>query len=286
MALPPIPSVTNIPPPPIRGTDTGLVFSNKTAAMLDTLHLDTIPEWNTSIDAVNDLLPTIEDAADAADDAEAARDIAQGYASTATTQAGIATTQAGISTTQAGISTTQAGLSDAARVAAEAARDAAIGAGPLPAQSGHSGKFLTTNGTAASWEHVRWTQLAATTTGSVGQWDFTSIPQTFADLMFRIAMTPGSSGGLQIALDHGSGFGTAVVLSANGTVAQKGGVFIPNYTQTGGVIVGGIRAGNVAGIGANSANFLVYAGGAGISGIRLSLSAGTASSVSIQLYRR
>lgn len=287
MALPPIPTVTNIPPPPIRGTDTGLVFSNKTAAMLDTLHLDTIPEWNTSIDAVNALLPTIEDAADASVDAEAARDVAQGYASTATTQAGIATTQAGISTTQAGISTTQAGLSDAARVAAEAARDAAIGAGPLPAQSGNGGKFLTTDGTNASWDHVRWTQLASTTTGSVGQWDFTSIPQTYADLIFRVSLTPSVGGNsLQIALDHGSGFGTASTINTIGTGAHKGAIFIPNYTKDGGIILGGIRNNTSAGITTSPSANSIYSASAGIVGIRLSLSTGTGSSVSIQLFRR
>jgi len=286
MALSPIPMISPLPEPPIRGTDTGPVFSTKTASFLDAMHDDLQPEINATASGINALLPTIEAGAEAADDAEAARSAAEGFASTATTQAGIATTQAGISTTQAGISTTQAGLSDAARVAAEAARDAAIGAGPLPSQSGNSGKFLTTDGTSASWDAVRWTQHAITTTGSVGQWDFTSIPQTYADLMFRITMTPASSGSFQIALDHGSGFGTAVVLSTNGTVAQKGGIFIPNYTQESGVIIGGIRAGNTAGVGANGTNFLVYAGGGGISGIRLSLSSGNASSVSIQLFRR
>lgn len=284
MALPPIPTVTNIPPPPIRGTDTGLVFSNKTAAMLDTLHLDTIPEWNTSIDAVNDLLPTIEAGAAAADDAEAARDIAQGYASTATTQAGIATTQAGISTTQAGISTTQAGLSDAARVAAEAARDAAIGAGPLPAQAGHAGKFLFTNGTTPTWEHVRWAQIAATTTGGVGQWDFTSIPQVYSNLYLAILLTPSSSGNLQMAVDVGSGFSSFIAIgSITSATASRGGILIPGYMFSGGPILGSVRAAAAGVLTGSNATEKAWSGGA-ISGLRVGISVGTGSSVSIKLY--
>lgn len=283
MALPPIPTVTNIPPPPIRGTDTGLVFSNKTAAMLETLHEVTIPQWNGSIDAVNVLLPTIEAGAEAADDAETARDIAQGYASTATTQAGIATTQAGISTTQAGISTTQAGLSDAARVAAEAARDAAIGAGPLPSQAGNAGRVLTTDGTAASWGSVSWEQIASTTTGGVAQWDFTSIPQTYSNLMLEIVVTASTNSKLQLAFDHGSGFGTAFALfSGTGTGAVKGSATILAYTKGVGTVVMGQRSAT-AGTSATG-SVQLWTGDAGISGVRVSLSAGTGSSVSIKLY--
>lgn len=286
MALAPIPLISALPEPPIRSTDTGAAFSNKLGPFLEAVHGDFQPELNATATAINDLLPAIEAGADAADEAAASALAASGSASAASSSAGTAATQAGIATTQAGIATTQAGLAATAKADAETARDVAIGAGPLPSQSGNSGKFLTTDGTSASWDAVRWTQHAITTTGSVGQWDFTSIPQTYADLMFRITMTPASSGSFQIALDHGSGFGTAVALSTNGTVAQKGGIFIPNYTQESGVIIGGIRAGNTADVGANGTNFLVYAGGGGISGIRLSLSSGNASSVSIQLFRR
>lgn len=283
MALAPIPTVTNIPSPPIRGTDTGTDFSNKTAATLDGLHENTIPEWNASVDAVNALLPTIEAGAEAADDAEAARDAAQGYASTATTQAGTATTQAGIATTQAGIATTQAGLAATAKADAETARDVAIGAGPLPAQSGNTGKILTTNGTAASWGSVSWAQIASTTTGGVSSWDFTSIPQTYSNLMLEVVVTNSTGAAIQLAFDHGSGFGTAFNFSGGTTTgATKGSATILAYTKGVGTVVMGQKAAT-AGT-SDTGSVQLWTGGAGISGVRVSLSAGTGSSVSITLY--
>ena len=80
-------------------------------------------------------------------------------AATATTQAGIATTQAGIATTQAGIATTQAGnattsASNAATSATNAANSATTAASYVADQTGNSGKYLTTNGTAVSWATV------------------------------------------------------------------------------------------------------------------------------------
>lgn len=286
MALPPIPMIGPLPEPPIRGVDTGAVFSNKTAAFLDAMHDDLQPEMNATTSGINALLPAIEAGADAADDAEAARDAAQGYASTAATQAGTATTQAGIATTQAGISTTQAGLAATAKADAETARDAAIGAGPLPAQSGHAGKVLRTDGTAASWGSTSWTQIASTTTGSVGQWDFTSIPQTYSSLYLSALLTGSASVDFRMALNHGSGFGYTMSLGAVvSATAYRAGILIPGYALLGGPILSSLRAA-LTGIasGGGTAAERGWNGSAGIVGIRLSLASGTGSSVSIKLY--
>jgi len=87
-------------------------------------------------------------------------------ASTATTQAGIATTQATNASTSASsasasasTATTQASnastsASNAATSATNAANSATLAASYTPSQTGNSGKFLTTNGTATSWASI------------------------------------------------------------------------------------------------------------------------------------
>jgi hypothetical protein len=88
---------------------------------------------------------------------------ASGSASTAATQAGLATTngatQVALATTQSGNAASSAtassnSASNAATSATNAASSATTAAGYSPTQSGNSGKFLTTNGTATSWATV------------------------------------------------------------------------------------------------------------------------------------
>jgi len=129
MALPPIPTISSLPEPPIRGTDTGATFSTKTAAFIDAMHDALQPEINATVTDINGKLPLIETAAEAADyaataegysvitsaSADAAQDAATASAASALTAAG--------SETAAAVSASDA---DAARILAEAAAAIAV----------------------------------------------------------------------------------------------------------------------------------------------------------------
>ena len=102
-------------------------------------------------------------AATSASNASSSASSASASASTATTQAGIATTQASNASTSASNAATSE--TNAANSATSAAASAVTAAGYIPSLTGNSGKFLTNNGTAASW---------ATITGTLnyqGSWD-------------------------------------------------------------------------------------------------------------------
>lgn len=279
MALAPIPLISALPEPPIRGTDTGSVFSTKTASFLDAMHDDFQPELNATAEAINDLLPTIEAGAEAADDAEAARDLAQGYASAADLDRIAAETARTGSETAQGLSEDARDLSEQYRDEAETARDAAIGAGPLPPQAGNAGKALITDGTTADWENLGYTLIQATTTGGVGQWDFNPIPPDYSDLLMIIGVTPSGSASTRIAIDNGSGVGSNVNLGSSSPGRHVGSVFIPGYRMSSGVLFGyTLTTTNLSGGGV----LQTWAGP--ITGLRFNLSIGTGSSVLIQLY--
>lgn len=175
MALPPIPTISPLPEPPIRGTDTGPVFSSKTATFIDALHDDFQPEINATVGAINNALPTIEAAADAASDAEAARDLSEDARDAAIVAQGLAEDARDAAIIAQGLAE---GFADDAEAAAQAA-EAAL----LPSQSGNSGKFLTTNGSTPSWADVpaSGAVLIASSTG-FQPWEFTSISSTYSEL--------------------------------------------------------------------------------------------------------
>ena len=284
MALPPIPMISPLPEPPIRGVDTGVDFSNKTALFLDAMHDDLQPEINATASGINALLPTIEAGAEAADDAEAARDLAQGYANSADLDRIAAETARTGAETAQGLSEDARDLSEQYRDEAETARDVAIGAGPLPAQAGNAGKVLFTDGTNAFWDIARFTQLATTTTGGVAQWNFTSIPQIYSHLYLAILLTPSAGANLQLAVDMGGGFTSNMIIGGvTSAQATRAGIFIPGYMLGGGPVLANVRPA-AAGVNAGSAMTEKGWSGGAISGLRVSLSAGTGSSVSIQLY--
>jgi hypothetical protein len=84
---------------------------------------------------------------------------------TATAAATSATASANTATAAAATATTQAG--NASVSASDAAASAALAqalAGAAPSQTGNSGKFLTTNGTATSWGTVAYSSITGTPT--------------------------------------------------------------------------------------------------------------------------
>jgi hypothetical protein len=111
--------------------------------------------------------------------------LATTQAGNASTSASSASTSAGTATTQAGIATTQA--SNAATSATNAANSATLAASFTPSQTGNSGKFLTTNGTATSWATVSATNLAG---GSLGSVPYQLLSGTTAFLAGNTTTTP------------------------------------------------------------------------------------------------
>ena len=132
-------------------------------------------------------------------------------ASTSASQAATAKTNAETAETNAELAETNA---EAAQVAAEAAQ-AAAEAAALPSQTSHSGKFLTTNGTTASWAvpTSAWVSLGTISAASLsGQTSvsFTGIDAaTYPTLLMVGAFTP--SGNTSVTVTIGDGTDTTTI---------------------------------------------------------------------------
>lgn len=167
-----------------------------------------------------DLTASAESAAAAAASASAASTSA-GQAATAKTNAETAETNA-----------------EAAQAAAEAAQ-AAAEAAALPNQATHSGKFLTTNGTAASWAvpTSEWVSLGTISAASLnGQTSvsFTSIDSaTYPRLMMVGSFTPSGSATVYVKIGDGTDTegigGTASInaIASVGVLIEKAGSAYP-----------------------------------------------------------
>jgi hypothetical protein len=114
-------------------------------------------------------------AATSATNAASFANTASSFAFSASTSATAATTKASEAATYATDATTKA--SEAATSATNAANSATLAASYTPSQTGNSGKFLTTNGTATSWGVVNESIIIsfnfvglAKTTGTPSRW--------------------------------------------------------------------------------------------------------------------
>lgn len=186
---------------------------------------------------------------------------------------------------------------ETAKVAAEAARDAAEAA-QLPSQTGHAGKILTTDGTSAAWAEpsYRWQQLGSeiTTTGA-GPWDFSSIgalANGYEALMLTVDITLGSGTGVQPTVRSqgtsggvsGTNFGSITYASGD---RMRGGIMLDGAARAFGVAVGGLSKFDgvrLAAAGHGDGGSFYLDGGVDLLGF--GISTGTASAVSIKLWRR
>jgi hypothetical protein len=93
------------------------------------------------------------------------------------------------------------------------------GASTLPSQSGNSGKFLTTNGTAASWGSIISGINAADVFASSGNW---TCPAGVQKVLVTVIGGGGGGGGYAFNVDGrnggGGGYGTGVLTVTPGTV--------------------------------------------------------------------
>lgn len=126
---------------------------------------------------------------------------------------------------------------EAAQAAAEAAQ-AAAEAAALPNQATHSGKFLTTDGTTASWENITgWTELGTITAANLnGQTSvsFTSIDSaTYPRLLVVGTVSPSASATVTVEVNDGSDTeaivaGTSIAAAAGvGLLVENAGVAYP-----------------------------------------------------------
>jgi hypothetical protein len=132
---------------------------------------------------------------------------------------------------------------------------ARLGAGP-------SGQFLKTQGAGANpaWATLPgWTEIASVTPTGTGTVTFSSIPQTYQNLMLLfegVSHDSGSNQSLNISVSpDGSAFGTAhsLVILATAASVYTGGVRIDGYRNSAGPVAGGITTGASAIIGAGNA---------------------------------
>jgi len=133
-------------------------------------------------------------------------------------------------------------------------------------------------------------QIAQTTTTGAGPWAFTSIPATYSELLLVVFITISGSSvlvRLELSGDNGSSWTTARALGGAVTNGDAyGGIDIPGYAFESGVLSGSVgNFGPPPGF-----NFFSGTGGwgapTGIDALRISLSSGTASPVTITLYGR
>ena len=187
---------------------------------------------------------------------------------------------------------------EAAQLAAENARDAAQGyrdqaeaASEIPNQAGHAGKVLTTNGANTSWGDVStvWKQIGQVTVSTAtAQITFSSIPQTYTELMVKaVGLTDsGVSGSTSLILGISAGTSSSATLGSHTSASLHGAIVIGNYTDVTGPIGGSFRDGvegvGVPGTGAPTS----WARPEGISFIRLSRGAGDYTAGTVTLYAR
>lgn len=137
-----------------------------------------------------------------------------------------------------------------------------------------------------------WTQIATTTTTGAGPWDFTSIPTTYNDLLIVAdVIKAGASGTLVLNLssDNGSSWtGNFPLSSAATTATWFGSVLVPKYQTTIGMMTGAMasNAGSAPLVAASSSSNQTYLWrlGASINALRVAVTAGTLSTVTITLF--
>lgn len=161
-----------------------------------------------------------------------------------------------------------------------------------------SGAGGLVNGTDWNAEHVsEWTQIATSGTLSGTSYTFSSIPQTYADLLLvleGVSHNNASNTPVSLALGDGTWTTTNVALTAThaSTGVVNGAVFIPGYTKTRGIALLGtlVATSGTAQLAANSSTgigpSLVWRIPAGIALVRIGPNAGSLDAGIATLYGR
>ena len=154
----------------------------------------------------------------------------------------------------------------------------------FPSSSGGGG------GAAAA---VGWTQIAHATPNGVAQVDFTSIPQTYSDLLVvfeGVSHNSGSNQSFQVAVNDGASFTSNVIIgpSVAASAVMYGSWFIPGYTFSGGISLGmwNNHAASPALSSGGGSNLYPWRADGGIEALRLAVSAGNFDAGTITLYGR
>lgn len=129
-----------------------------------------------------------------------------------------------------------------------------------------------------------WDEIATTSTTGAGPWDFTSIPQTYTVLYLYIAGTP--SGSLTVSVkaskDNGSNWTSGGITVGTLAGAFHGAAYVFGYTNE--LAMGfGMSTTSAAPV-ATSNNAVGFYTDTGIDALRVELSTGTLSSVTMTLY--
>jgi hypothetical protein len=143
-----------------------------------------------------------------------------------------------------------------------------------------------------------WVQIGATAnTTSGSSWSFTSIPQTYQDLMLvyeGLGSTSSFTVNMEVSVDNGSSFGGQCVHNALSSTAAYGFFHILGYRSTpfAAVVYGQFRSAS-APTNPTAANSTttnnrsgVFTGSAAVNAVRLNISAGTANAGTLRLFGR
>lgn len=254
-----IPTITPLPAPPIRGTDTGPVFSNKTAAFLDALHDVFQPELN-------------QFALDLVDAAAAAN-----YSATSTTPLTIGTGTKSLTIEQGKMFDPgqPIAIADAAApttnwmfgqvvahwpsigaMSVDVARSWGSGtkslwfvalSGPqgpgsdtLPSFTGNVGKVLAVNAaaTGTEWLDHRWVPIGTLNPSAAAQVTFTSIPAVYSDLLcvFNLDRSQTTTLYTSISPDNSNFSASSATVASSEPGTARGAIHIPGKTFGHGVL--------------------------------------------------
>lgn len=156
---------------------------------------------------------------------------------------------------------------------------------------GANGTVLTSNGATASWASpagAGWTQIATLSPSNASDATFSSIPDTYSELLMVMMVGPSNNATAQVAFSSdNTNFSNALAISGTLTAAAvRGGLWVPGYASSNNA---GMAVGSMAtltttptGLSSSGGNIAWRLGGK-LTAIRLSMSAGTFSGV-LRLY--
>lgn len=168
----------------------------------------------------------------------------------------------------------------------------------LPAFAGNASKVLAVNVGETDVEYITaagggLTQIATTTTTGAGPWVFTSIPQTYSEIIVWLNCTRDGTAGtmvLNLSGDNGSTYTGNTTLSTNtASVVVRGSFQIPLYTKDNGYSYGA-SSNNLADVAVDTTpdatSSYIWRVDGGVDAVRVALTGGTLTTTNITLYGR
>lgn len=138
---------------------------------------------------------------------------------------------------------------------------------------------------------VGWTQIATVTPTGTGTVTFSSIPQTYSDLLLVFDAVSHNGGGghtINLSVSDGSTFSNSpLTLSASTSPSNllKGSVFIPGYRMNGGPVIGFLSASDSPAI-AQATTYGIFVVTGGVKGVRAAWTGGNYDAGTLTLYGR